>query len=1574
MTVFALAKKKKLPALFQAFLERYFAGVSEEILQSEPDQRWLDSAENTWEFFATRSLNSPRAIRVFHARIGAIERSVLEVASIDSPFLLDSIIAELGREGHRIRQVIHPILFVERNAKGAVVAVGDFEGQKKYVAESLIHIEMNYIGELSAKKLEEEMERVLVRVAACVADWQAMRKKLNAVRDTLPDKPKEEVAEVREFIDWLYNDHFVLMGSREYQVTGKDGMVSYTAIPKSELGLFKVEREEANTVELESMTVSSSEKQLVQITKSVRKSVVHRPVPMDYLGFKIYNKNGVVVGEQRFLGLFTSSVYHQSARLIPLIRKKVDAVIARANFVPRSHNAKSLVAILENYPRDELLQISVDELYHFCMGIIDLEKRPRVGLFLREDPYRRFLSALVYVPRERYNTRSREQIQKILEQATGGSVTDHYAQITDSPLARLHVIVQTNPEIPLKLNAKALERKIEEVTSSWAEGLRERAIALLGEKEGERLFHLYWDAFPASFMSRYHYSGTVRDILKLEKALAEKDIGFDLALDLYRLEGDAEESLQLKIFHPGRQITLSEILPTLEYMGFKVLDSLTFQITPIHHKTGLWTHHFRLALKKTETPLPPLGEVKAEFEKALTAIWHKEMENDALGALVLRAGMSVRDIILLRAYSKYLRQAVFAFSHDFMAKSLSRQPELAKNIVALFYARFGLKVKDRDNAIAVIIKEIDAKLMEVSNVAEDKIIRRFVDTIMATWRTNFFQDKEYVSFKLNSAAVPELPKPKPYAEIFVYSNAVEGIHLRGGKVARGGLRWSDRREDFRTEVLGLMKAQMVKNAVIVPVGSKGGFVVKNPPKDGSREAQLEAGISCYKIFLKGLLDITDNIVDGKIVPPKQVVRHDGDDPYLVVAADKGTATFSDIANGISAEYGFWLGDAFASGGSVGYDHKKMGITAKGAWVSVERHFRELGKDIAKENFTTIGIGDMSGDVFGNGMLLSKNMQVVAAFNHQHIFLDPTPDTAKSYAERARLFALPRSSWTDYKADLISAGGGIFERKAKTLKLSKEVRKLFEIKAENITPDELIRVLLCAKVDLLWNGGIGTYVKSSEESNDQVGDRTNDALRVNGSEIRAKVIGEGGNLGFTQRGRIEYALTGGRINTDAIDNSAGVDCSDHEVNIKIALDIPIKSGKLKEAARNALLASMTNEVEGLVLRDNVLQTAAISIANSLGVKGLDAGEHLMRKLEREGLLDRAIEFLPDAEEMGRRYAEKIGFTRPELAVLLAYSKMSIFNTLIATNLPDDPYFNEDLMIYFPQTMVKKYADDIKKHPLRREIIATFATNSMVNRMGITFFHQIVEDTGQNPAEVARAYCIARDAFGLRPLWAEIETLDGIVPASSQHELFLEITALVERVTLWFLRNLPQPLNVAEVVNYFKPGVDEVGSYLEQVMAPAARKTYDRKLERFLELNIPNAIARKFAALETLSSACEILNIQKYSPKVKLKTIAETYYALGNRLALGFLRTAARRMQAESYWQRLAQRNFLDGFYDQQMRLTQAVLKVGTLEQWLETHAAKIAQHDTFIQDLRGLEYIDTAILMVASRRVESLLPL
>lgn len=1575
-----LAERKKASPLFKTFLAKFYAQVDDE---GASDTALYAKAENAWKCFSNRKPGQARNIRVSTVsetrEKAKLERSVLEVLSHDMPFILDSLISELNRQGHRVLNVIHPILYVKRNTKGDVTDIAPENGKKEFVAESFIRIELAYVGDKTAEqKLSEGVDKVLNAVNLAVQDWQSMRSEMEETTRLLPRSvpglSSEGLKEVRDFMDWVYRDNFIFLGYRE--VSAKGEITNALGVAKLDTGISYPD------------TGKSSAHPLVRITKTLQKSVIHRPVPMDCLSFTVQGST------RQFVGLFTSTVYFQSARLIPIIRQKMDEVIARANFIPKSYNAKSLVTALETFPRDELLQTDVDNLYEICVGLVALEKTPKVRLFLREDASSRFYSCLVYVPRERYNTRSREQIQKILEAGLGGTMTDYYAQITDSPLARLHVIVRADSDAGLAaVNAEALERKIEEVTSSWGEGLSERLSQLLGEKEGERLFHLYRDAFPASYISRYHFSGTVKDILKMEHSLTEGDIGFDLALDLYKLQIDTDDNFQLKIFHPERQITLSEILPTLEFMGFKVLDSLTFQITPIHRKTGLWAHHFRLALVKVNEgvpfTMPSLESVKSEFEAALSAIWHNRMENDPLNSLIIRAGMNMRDITLLRAYGKYLRQAAFPFSPHDMYKTLSRHPYFAVALVNLFHARFGIEkiaAAAREEKLNLLIRGIENDLANVSSVTDDRIIRRFMDVMGATLRTNFYLDKPYLSFKLDSAKVPQLPLPRPYAEIFVYGYEVEGIHLRGGKVARGGLRWSDRKDDFRTEVLGLMKAQMVKNAVIVPVGSKGGFVVKHPVKNGTRDQILAQGIECYKTYLRGLLDVTDNIVNGKITPPKNVTRHDNDDPYLVVAADKGTATFSDIANSVSAEYNFWLSDAFASGGSAGYDHKGMAITAKGAWVSVERHFREMGKDIDKETFTAVGVGDMAGDVFGNGMLRSKNIRLIAAFNHMHIFLDPDPDAAKTFKERERLFNLPRSSWTDYNAKLISAGGGLFERKAKSIKLTKEIKKALDIKADSLSPDDLIKAILRAPVDLLWNGGIGTYVKSSEESNDVVGDRANDSLRVNGEELRCKVIGEGGNLGFTQRGRVEFALAGGRINTDAIDNSGGVDCSDHEVNIKIGLDIPLKSGKLKLAARNTLLADMTAEVESLVLRDNVLQTLALSIEQSKGSRSLDAMEHLMKKLEREGLLSRAIEYLPDSEDIGRRYAEKLGLTRPELAVMLAYSKISIYNTLIKTNLPDDPYFHDDLMIYFPPAMVKKYQKEITEHPLKREIIATFATNSMVNRMGITFFHQIMEDTGQNAADITRAYAVARDAFGLRALWAEIEAMDGKVPASSQFELFLEITALVERVTLWFLRNVPQPINVAEVVKYFKPGVEELASYLDAVLAPAARKTYERKLERFLSLSIPESTARKFAVLETLSSACEILHIQKACAEKKisvpLKVISEGYYALGNRLSIGFLRFCARRLPADSYWQRLAQRNFIDGFYDQQMRLTLDMIKSApgkkitadeALSHWLEVNAVKLSAHDSFITEMRGYEMVDAAMLLVASRRVESLLP-
>ena len=1084
----------------------------------------------------------------------------------------------------------------------------------------------------------------------------------------------------------------------------------------------------------------------------------------------------------------------------------------------------------------------------------------------------------------------------------------------------------------------------------------------------------------------------MHDIEKIEEAIASGQ----LALELFRKREDTPGFLNLKLYNPFKQVSLSDVLPMLERFGFRVVDETPYLISPHgrndHHE--IWIRDFRLTW--ADDSLADLAPVKAAFEDALQRVWSGEIESDGFNALVLKAGLTARQVVILRAYAKYLKQAGFPYNQTTIEQALAAHPDLATALVQLFFARFDPNKKQNKNASSpddkTILAEIETGLSTITSLVEDRILRRFTDLIGATLRTNFFQQhkvsepKPYLSFKFNSAIVPELPKPVPYAEIFVYARDIEGIHLRGGKVARGGLRWSDRTEDFRTEVLGLMKAQMVKNSVIVPVGSKGGFVLKNAA-GLARDAFQEEGIRCYKIFLRGLLDLTDNIVAGKIVPPENVVRHDDDDPYLVVAADKGTATFSDIANSVSAEYGFWLGDAFASGGSVGYDHKKMAITAKGAWISVTRHFAEAGIDIGTTDFTCCGIGDMAGDVFGNGMLLSNHVRLVAAFNHMHIFLDPTPDAATSFPERARLFNLPRSSWKDYNPSLISQGGGVYERSAKSILLSAEIKRALDIKADALSPDDLIKAILKAPVDLLWNGGIGTYVKAETESHEQVGDRTNNALRINGSELRCKVVGEGGNLGFTQRGRIEYALAGnngqsgnggGRINTDAIDNSAGVDCSDHEVNIKIALGTAVASGKLKTAERDVFLASMTDEVAALVLRDNFLQTQAITLAQLRGPGVLDPQSRFIAALEKQGLLDRAVEFLPSETALQERKTAKRGLTRPEIAVLLAYSKMTLYTDLLSSTLPDDPYYVSDLMRYFPAPMREQYAKEIETHPLRREIIATYVTNSMVNRAGITFFHGIATDTGMQAADVARAYTIARDAFGLRPLWTAIEQVGPEVSATAKVDMFVEVNRFVGRVTLWLLRNYPLPLDVATIVKEISPGIEEFRKNFAELVSAPVEKAFDKKKQRFTDAGVHESLAHQIALAEALISAVDVVKVAQ-GAKLPIAAVGKLYFTIGSDLRLGWLREMASRIPMQNYWERLALLAIVDDLYEQQRRLTvTAIASLGkdagapdAAEKWAAAHAEEMRRFTIFLDDLRANEIFDIPMLTVATRNVKSL---
>ena len=1369
------------------------------------------------------------------------------------------------------------------------------------------------------------------------------------------------------------------MGYAEYDFYDAKGKEKLAVITPSRLGILKI-TDEAGLQGLETLPPELQHfllgPELIDIGKSNRRSPVHRAVPMDTVSIKRFDKTGKVIGETRFLGLFTSNVYYQNAGAIPLVRRKIARALERSDFTPDSHDGKALKAIFELLPRDELFQMSDDDLFETGMGILALESKPGVRVFARKDTLERFVSLMIFVPRERFSTELRYQIQEVFEKAFNGAASSFSTQITEAPLARLHLIIKTAPgDIP-SANVSKVESDIARRAYLWTDLLQESLLAKHEEHKAEKLQRTYGSAFPQGYINRYDSHAAVFDIGKIEEALANQS----MALELSHNKGEKEGFVHLKIYNPSEEIALSDILPMLENAGFRAIEEHPFLIAP-QGSGAVWIRDFKLQV--TAAAILPLEAVKPLLEETLLKVWRREVENDRFNSLVLGSQLHWRQVVVLRTYARYLKQIGFSYAQATIEQAMNQQPQLAKTIVALFEVRFSPGVTSRDEKQQALQASIEEQLAHVTNAAFDRILRRYVELILATLRTNYYQaqqdgaPKPVLSFKFDSGKVPELPKPAPFAEIFVYGIRVEGIHLRGGKVARGGLRWSDRPEDFRTEILGLMKAQMVKNSVIVPVGSKGGFIVRQPPT--AREAMLEEGITCYKTYLRGLLDITDNIVNGKIVPPLQTVRHDGDDPYLVVAADKGTASFSDIANGVSAEYGFWLGDAFASGGSAGYDHKKMAITARGAWISVERHFYEMGVDIETQDFTCAGVGDMAGDVFGNGMLLSQRLKLVAAFNHMHIFIDPSPDTKASFAERKRLFSLPRSTWKDYDTTLISKGGGVFERSAKTINLSKEAQNAIGIDKAKLTPDELVRAILLAPVDLLWNGGIGTYVKAEEESHEQVGDRTNNPVRVNGRELRCKVVGEGGNLGFTQKGRIEYAKAGGRINTDAIDNSAGVDCSDHEVNIKIAFSHAIAKGAFTIEKRNTLLAAMTEEVAQLVLKDNILQTQAITNAQLQGVRLLEAQARLMHRLEQQGLLDRAIEFLPADKQLAELKAAKKGLTRPELAVLLAYSKMALYKELLESSLPDEEYFLADLKRYFPKAMLKDdtLTDAIATHRLRREIIATVATNSLVNRAGITFVFDIAEDLGVGARDIAAAYTLVRDAFNLRGLWNAIEATGG-VSLTGQAEIQRSVSEFLERVTGWLLRNSPLPIDIDSLSRTLLPAVTDLEKHTESLYSDTTRQAADERRKQLETHGVPADLAKRLTELELMSSAFNIISAAQKT-ELKPETAGQVYFELGARLQFGWLRRSADTIAAGSYWDRLALQSIIGDLYDEQRRLTIAVIEklcrdgkcAGSVEAWAEASKDDLGRFDRFIDGLKSGESLDVPKLMVALRHIRGL---
>ncbi len=1582
----------------QLFVRRLYSTVTPDDVLSASLENLAGSALSLWQFAENRPPGAPK-VRVFNPRSAdegwEARHTVVEIVNDDMPFLVSSLSAEILRRGLDLHLVLHPVLGVRRDEEGRRLEVGLAE-EEGLTAESMMHLEIDQTSEARLEELRQALTSVLDDVRRVVEDWHPMRDHVRELVEELehrpPPVPDDELEEGRDFLEWLADDHFTFLGYREYDLVEEDGETYLRVRPESGLGLLSRVREESRerseTPLADHIAEFLRRRELLIVTKTHARSPVHRPVAMDYLSVRKFDDDGNVVGERRFIGLFSSAAYHKSVNSIPLLRQKVRRIVERVGFDPRSHDARTLRHLLETFPRDELFQISDDELYEISHGILRLQERQRVTLFVRQDPFERFVSALVYVPRDRHNTELRLRMEEILAGAFNGTTTAFSTQLGDQPLARAHFIFQTEPGSVPEFSVRALEERIAEETRTWGDRLRHALVETHGEEEGLGFLRGYEEAFPGSYRETESASEAVLDIERIEEVRATGH----LHTRLYRSDDAAGHQVGFRVFHPAPIRPLSDLLPMLEDMGLQVVWEVPHEVKGWPEEEGgekaVWLRDFLLAAD--DTMEIDLAQAQENFREAFARVWRGELESDPFNRLVISADLDWREVMVLRAFGRYLRQVGIAFSQAYMAATLAKNPDITKLLVQLFRVRFDPDWEDeegdesRESRLSSIQRRVKSSLQSVSNLDEDRILRRFFNLVRATVRTNFFQaaedgePKPYLSFKFDGRKVRQLPQPRPRHEIWVYSPRMEAVHLRGGDVARGGIRWSDRRQDFRTEILGLVKAQIVKNAVIVPVGAKGGFIVKRSADGLSREEWLEEGVECYRTMIRGMLDVTDNLVDGELVPPPELVRHDDNDPYLVVAADKGTATFSDIANQVSAEYGFWLGDAFASGGSAGYDHKAMGITARGAWESVKRHFRELGRDIQNEDFTVAGVGDMAGDVFGNGMLLSEHIRLVGAFNHLHVFVDPNPDPAVSFAERKRLFETPRSAWADYDPAKLSPGGAVFERSAKSLTVSPEVQDRFGLTKESVTPDELIRAILRSPADLLWFGGIGTFVKASSESHGDVGDRINDSLRVDASELTARVVGEGANLALTQRARVEFAQRGGKINTDAIDNSAGVDTSDHEVNIKILFGEVLARGGMTREERDELLAGMTDEVAELVLRDNYLQSQAISVAAAQGVSALDQQARLIRNLERSGRLHRKLESLPDDEQLAERQSSGLGLTRPEIAVLLAYAKIALYQEILASDLPDDPTLSRDLALYFPRPLRERFRDAIEGHRLRREIIATHVTNSTVNRVGPTFVTQMMEETGASATDIARAYTIARDAFELRRVWEEIESLDNLVPAELQIEMIEEIARLVHRSTLWLLRHARQRLDVARRVEEFGRGAADVLAELERILAPDARTTLGERILDYEEQGVPGALARFVASVDVLAAVLDIVTLAE-GRHFSIAEVARVYFRVGTRFRLEWLRTMAEDVADQDPWHKAAAEALSSDLMAHQGEIARNVLSAAGDDEgpdeaartWLEERRTLVEPVDRLLEELAGATAVDLAMLTVANHHLRLL---
>ncbi|WP_370947702.1 NAD-glutamate dehydrogenase [Amycolatopsis sp. cg5] len=1549
------------------------------------------------------------------------EATVVQVVTDDMPYLVDSVAAEFARDGVQVHRIVHPIVVVSRELTGdlkEVYPTADAADPPEGAdTESWMYVEIDLITDPNrARELDNRLSSVLGDVREVVEDAEKMAEQARQLAEELettpPSLPENEVVEGAKLLRWLADGHFTFLGYRRYELIDNPHPEAeepaLRAVLASGLGVLRQDSLAARGLTAGPDTaVSALAPTLLVLTQASAPSTVHRPIYPYYVGVKTFDADGNVTGEHRFLGMFTTTALHENVLDIPVVCNRVRQVIHRAGFPMESFSGQRMLEVLQNWPRADLFSADTDSLYATTTGAITLSDRRRLRLFLRRDPYGRFYSCLVFLPRDRYTTRSRLAMQEVLVEELEGTQLEYSARIGETVLAQVHFVVHTDPTRRIEPDTAHIQERLNTAVRSWDDFMVE---AILNERrersepnnfseesatdQGQR----FAGVFPEGYKEDFEAADALADLRQLDALSGDGD----LSMSFY-VPADAEPGeRRFKLYLLGEGVTLSKVLPVLQRMGVEVVDERPYELRREDGKRS-WIYDFGLRIAPNvleQIEAGKEGDLRVRFQDAFNAAWCGLAEVDGFNELVLRAGLSWRQAAILRAYSRYLRQAASPFSQEYIQRAVTAHTDIATALVKLFEVRFDVTSQEDERVAhaAQLESDITKMIDEVTSLDEDRILRRLLAVITATLRTNYHvtdadgNNREYLAIKLDPKSVPELPEPRPRFEVFVYSPRVEGVHLRFGEVARGGLRWSDRREDFRTEVLGLVKAQAVKNAVIVPVGAKGGFVVKRPPAPTGdpgldRDAFQKEGIACYRMLISGLLDLTDNRVEGKTVPAPNVVRYDNDDSYLVVAADKGTATFSDIANSVSADYGFWLGDAFASGGSVGYDHKAMGITAKGAWESVKRHFRELGKDSQSEDFTVVGIGDMAGDVFGNGMLLSEHIRLVAAFNHMHIFLDPSPDSAKTFAERQRLFNLPRSSWDDYDRSLISEGGGIYPRSAKAIAITPQVREALSIDegVEKLSPTDLMKAILLSEVELLWNGGIGTYVKAERETHADAGDKANDAVRVNGNELRVKVVGEGGNLGLTQLGRIEFARTGGKINTDALDNSAGVDCSDHEVNIKILLDHLVMAGELDHEQRNELLGEMTDEVGALVLADNYRQNAVLGVSRAHNGPMLSVHERQVAALEAAGAFNRKLEALPSRSDFKALEKAEEGLTSPELSTLLAHAKLDLKNELLASELPESEVFSRRLPEYFPKPLRERFESAIFEHPLQRQIITTQVANEVVDGAGISFVFRLSEEMNATATDAVRAYAVVNAVYDLRSIWDEIDKLDNVVPTDVADSMMLETRRLLDRAARWFLTNRPQPLAALSEINRFGRVVGELAPKTGELLRGRELESVQTHIDELIGQGVPADLARRVAILLHTYGLLDVTEVAELAEQqIGVDTVhtpaetAELYYALSDHLNIDQMLTSISALERGNRWHALARLSLRDDVYSSLRAITLDALRHSEpddtadekIAQWERTNSARIGRARAALEEIAQSGRLDLATLSVAARQIRS----